>query len=636
MLGMSLDEDHQINNTPDTAAPEASVPSKLASTAAAATAAAVAVPLEETGAATEEHSHDQNNTETPAKDDVHEDRVEISEGPSTAAVSEDKDASTGRPAAPAISSITSTTPVTPTTTTTSSSSAAAARQETGADEGKSTALVKEQLKYCATILKGLKRHPQSPPFQLPVDPVALNIPDYFDIIKNPMDLSTITKKLESGEYADADAFVADVRLMLSNCFTYNHPESQVTKMGKSLEKYFNGAVAKIPQSLSTLGDMKNRRKSEPALPPPTVASQRVRRESHAPPRLASVPAAPSPRGRSRTSTSPEMAFCNNVMRELLKKTHQAVSWPFMEPVDPIKLGIPDYFDVIKHPMDLSTVRRKLETGQYSTAEQFAADVRVIFTNCYTYNAADSDVVNLCRAFEKIFEAKWAQKPASFAYPSVSSFEDSDSDSEKILEINQKIQALQQELNTLLMKRKGRSHSASSSSSTARPKKAATTAAAAAPRATPKATAAPSITEEEFLARPMSFEEKRQLSIEVNNLSPERLGRVVEIIQAGTSLEAQGDSDVIELDIESLNTRTLRQLQKYVMECKGVTSLAVILGETSAAPTKRKKPSAPSSAPAPKKPNAGGGAAASMAAPSPAAAAAVAMSTDEESSEDDLD
>ena len=512
---------------------------------------------------------------------------------------------------------------------------------------KSSALAKAQLRYCTTILKGLKRHPQSLPFQVPVDPVALNIPDYFDIIKNPMDLSTISKKLEAGEYATADDFIANVRLMLSNCFAYNHPDSQVSKMGHSLEKYFNQSITRIPQTLpahdetaAAASAAAARRKSEGAA---SAAGPRVRRESHAPSRLTNTQAGHStPRSRARSAGNPEMAFCGNVLRELLKKTHQAVSWPFLEPVDPVKLGIPDYFDVIKTPMDLSTVKRKLETGQYASAEQFEADVRLIFSNCYAYNAPDSDVVSLCRAFEKIFDAKWDQKPASFGFASgagaSSSLDDFDSDSEKILEINRQIQALQQELNTLLMRRKNRSHSTPSVSG-ARSKK------SAAPRpASSKPAPPPVITEEEFLARPMSFEDKRQLSIEVNNLAPEKLGRVVEIIQAGMALEANGDSDVIELDIESLNTRTLRQLQKYVMECKGITSLAVILGE---APIKRKKPSTSATGAgaslaagtAPKKANTGAGpnaVAGGTPATAAAAAAAQAMSTDDESSEDDLD
>ncbi len=53
---------------------------------------------------------------------------------------------------------------------------------------------------CETVLNYLKSNVKVVPFLEPVDPIALGIPDYPDVIKNPMDLSTISKKLERGEY----------------------------------------------------------------------------------------------------------------------------------------------------------------------------------------------------------------------------------------------------------------------------------------------------------------------------------------------------------------------------------------------------------------------------------------------------
>lgn len=52
------------------------------------------------------------------------------------------------------------------------------------------------------------------------------------------------------------------------------------------------------------------------------------------------------------------------------------SWPFKEPVDPIKLGIPDYLDVIKHPMDLSTVKNKFTKKQYASINDYIRDMRL--------------------------------------------------------------------------------------------------------------------------------------------------------------------------------------------------------------------------------------------------------------------
>lgn len=81
----------------------------------------------------------------------------------------------------------------------------------------------EIIKRCERVLNLVKRHKYSGPFLLPVDPVALSIPDYFDIVKEPMDLSTVERKLKEGEYANRELFEADVHLIWQNALTYNHP-----------------------------------------------------------------------------------------------------------------------------------------------------------------------------------------------------------------------------------------------------------------------------------------------------------------------------------------------------------------------------------------------------------------------------
>ena len=53
-------------------------------------------------------------------------------------------------------------------------------------------------KRCERLLQMIKRHKYSGPFLEPVDPDALGIPDYFDIIEEPMDLSTVEQKLKNG------------------------------------------------------------------------------------------------------------------------------------------------------------------------------------------------------------------------------------------------------------------------------------------------------------------------------------------------------------------------------------------------------------------------------------------------------
>ncbi len=75
----------------------------------------------------------------------------------------------------------------------------------------------------------------------------------------------------------------------------------------------------------------------------------------------------------------------------------------MKPVDVEGLGLHDYHDIISHPMDLSTIKSKLESGSYQNKNEFAADMRLMFDNCYKYNGEASDVAGVGRSLQSIFE-----------------------------------------------------------------------------------------------------------------------------------------------------------------------------------------------------------------------------------------
>lgn len=83
------------------------------------------------------------------------------------------------------------------------------------------------VKKCHSILKGVMANPKAAPFLAPVDPVLLGIPDYFQVIKEPMDLGTIRQNLEGGYYDDTSVFADHVRLVFKNAMLYNAAHSQV-------------------------------------------------------------------------------------------------------------------------------------------------------------------------------------------------------------------------------------------------------------------------------------------------------------------------------------------------------------------------------------------------------------------------
>lgn len=65
---------------------------------------------------------------------------------------------------------------------------------------------------------------------------------------------------------------------------------------------------------------------------------------------------------------------------------------------------------------------------------------------------------------------------------------------------------------------------------------------------------------------MSYDEKRQLSLDINRLPGEKLGRVVHIIQSREPSLRDSNPDEIEIDFETLKPSTLRELERYVKSC----------------------------------------------------------------------
>jgi ankyrin repeat protein len=105
---------------------------------------------------------------------------------------------------------------------------------------------------------------------------------------------------------------------------------------------------------------------------------------------------------------PEILDSNErVVEELEKDSWQTVAikilnmlWKatganlFHSPVDHVKLNIPDYPEIIKHPMDFGTIKKKLSSNFYNLSEDFVKDMEQVFLNCRIYNGVEGYVGNI--------------------------------------------------------------------------------------------------------------------------------------------------------------------------------------------------------------------------------------------------
>lgn len=69
-----------------------------------------------------------------------------------------------------------------------------------------------------------------------------------------------------------------------------------------------------------------------------------------------LPDSVQPQASRKSKLSPQLRYCSDLLKEMLSKKHAAYAWPFYRPVDATALGLHDYHDIIKCPMDLSTIK----------------------------------------------------------------------------------------------------------------------------------------------------------------------------------------------------------------------------------------------------------------------------------------
>lgn len=84
---------------------------------------------------------------------------------------------------------------------------------------------------CVYFHERLVAHPLAWPFLQPVDPVAMNLPTYLEIITSPMDLSTMWAKLLSAQYDAPDAYRSDMVLMFENAIEFNKEDTHEDSVG---------------------------------------------------------------------------------------------------------------------------------------------------------------------------------------------------------------------------------------------------------------------------------------------------------------------------------------------------------------------------------------------------------------------
>ncbi|XP_044588576.1 bromodomain adjacent to zinc finger domain protein 2B isoform X8 [Cotesia glomerata] len=144
----------------------------------------------------------------------------------------------------------------------------------------------------------------------------------------------------------------------------------------------------------------------PASPTPSTASNTNVEDAkeEAPTSAASSPRKETGNNRHLTKKQQrELAPCKILLEQL---EQQDEAWPFLLPVNTKQF--PTYKKIIKTPMDLSTIKKKLQDSNYKSRDEFCADVRQMFTNCEVFNEDDSPVGKAGHGMRTFFESRWME------------------------------------------------------------------------------------------------------------------------------------------------------------------------------------------------------------------------------------
>ncbi|XP_049868741.1 transcription initiation factor TFIID subunit 1 isoform X3 [Pectinophora gossypiella] len=208
------------------------------------------------------------------------------------------------------------------------------------------------------VLNHIRHLPDVQPFLFPVNPKM--VADYYRIVSRPMDLQTIRDNLRQKRYQSREDFLADVNQIVENSTLYNGLNSSLTV---AAQRMLQRCVDKLAEKEEQL--MKLEKQINPLLD---------------------------------DNDQVALSFIlENLLTTKLKIMPEA--WPFLKPVN--KKQVKDYYNVIKRPIDMEAMGKKIQAHKYHSREDFLRDVNLLVENCRAYNGPNSQFTRQAEAILKV-------------------------------------------------------------------------------------------------------------------------------------------------------------------------------------------------------------------------------------------
>ncbi|XP_038628001.1 protein polybromo-1 isoform X5 [Tachyglossus aculeatus] len=273
-------------------------------------------------------------------------------------------------------------------------------------------------------------------------PSKVQYPDYYAIIKEPIDLKTIALRIQNGNYKSIHAMAKDIDLLAKNAKTYNEPGSQVFKDANSIKKIFHLKKAEIEHIEMTKSNLRIRTPSNLAaakLTGPLQGKGSVGEERNPASkyyrnkravqgdRLSAITMALQygsesdedaalaaahryEEGESEAESITSFMDISNpfyqlydTVRSCRNNQGQLIAEPFFHL--PSKKKYPDYYQQIKMPISLQQIRTKLKNHEYETLDHLECDLNLMFENAKRYNVPNSAIYKRVLKMQQVMQAK---------------------------------------------------------------------------------------------------------------------------------------------------------------------------------------------------------------------------------------
>ncbi|XP_014864474.1 PREDICTED: protein polybromo-1-like isoform X4 [Poecilia mexicana] len=239
-------------------------------------------------------------------------------------------------------------------------------------------------------------------------PSKMQYPDYYAVIKEPIDLKLIAQKIQLGNYRCVSAMAKDVDLLVKNAKTYNEPGSQVFKDANTIKKVFAQKKSEMEHGEPIKSSIRIRNKRSVQGDRLSAITMALQYESDEEGILSGT--VHYDEGESEAESMTSNIDMSNPIFQLYEAVRgarnsqgQLISEPFLQL--PSRKDYPDYYQQISQPLCLHQIKNKMKNNEYESVEHIDSDLTLMFENAKRYNVPHSSIYKRALKLQHIQQMK---------------------------------------------------------------------------------------------------------------------------------------------------------------------------------------------------------------------------------------